>query len=253
MTDDIRLLPQAFEDWFAARGWAPRPHQLDCLRASRAGRSHLLIAPTGGGKPLAGFLPSLVDLHEKGSSGALHTLYVSPLKALAVDIARNVERPVADMNLSIRIEARTGDTPAHRRQRQKYAPPDMLLTTPEQVSLLLSHSDAGKFFSGLNAIIVDELHSFHATKRGHLLALDLSRLRTLAPPSGQSACRRRSQTLRRCSIISPAPQRAPISFARPAARSRKFTSLTSNGASPGPVILHATPGAMFTARSARRR
>ncbi|MGE0183251.1 MAG: ligase-associated DNA damage response DEXH box helicase [Parvularculaceae bacterium] len=181
MTDDIRLLPQAFEDWFAARGWAPRPHQLDCLRASRAGRSHLLIAPTGGGKTLAGFLPSLVDLHEKGSSGALHTLYVSPLKALAVDIARNVERPVADMNLSIRIEARTGDTPAHRRQRQKYAPPDMLLTTPEQVSLLLSHSDAGKFFSGLNAIIVDELHSFHATKRGHLLALDLSRLRTLAP------------------------------------------------------------------------
>ncbi|HNR78512.1 MAG TPA: DEAD/DEAH box helicase, partial [Parvularculaceae bacterium] len=165
----------------AARGWRPRAHQLDCLAAARAGRSHLLIAPTGGGKTLAGFLPSLIELHQNGSSDRLHTLYISPLKALAVDIARNVERPIAEMNLPIRIESRTGDTPAHKRQRQKYAPPDMLLTTPEQVALLLSHSDAPKYFGDLEAIIVDELHSFHATKRGHLLALNLSRLRKLAP------------------------------------------------------------------------
>ncbi|NWG91093.1 MAG: ligase-associated DNA damage response DEXH box helicase, partial [Parvularculaceae bacterium] len=173
--------PRAFSDWFAARNWRPRQHQLQCLAAARAGKSHLLIAPTGAGKTLAGFLSSLVELADKGSSGLVHTLYVSPLKALAVDVARNLERPVADMRLAIRIEARTGDTPPHRRQRQKYSPPDLLLTTPEQVALLLSHSDASKYFAGLRSIVIDELHSFHATKRGDLLALNLARLRKIAP------------------------------------------------------------------------
>ena len=175
------VLPSRFEAWFAARGWRPRAHQLECLAAASARKSHLLVAPTGGGKTLAGFLPSLIDLSERGSKGRIHTLYISPLKALAVDIARNVERPIADMALDIAIEARTGDTPAHRRQRQKYSPPDILLTTPEQVALLLTHADAPKYFAGLETVIVDELHSFHATKRGHLLALDLARLRRLAP------------------------------------------------------------------------
>ncbi|MEZ5921612.1 MAG: ligase-associated DNA damage response DEXH box helicase [Parvularculaceae bacterium] len=174
-------LPPLFADWFSARGWRLRPHQLECLTSARAGASHLLIAPTGGGKTLAGFLPSLVDLYDEGSTGALATLYVSPLKALAVDVARNVERPITEMGLPIRLEHRTGDTPAHRRQRQKYAPPDMLLTTPEQVALLLTHQDAPKYFGALKSIIVDELHSFHATKRGALLALNLAQLVRLAP------------------------------------------------------------------------
>lgn len=181
MDQSVDRLPAVFAAWFAAQGWRPREHQLACLDAARVGRSHLLIAPTGGGKTLAGFLPSLVELSERGSSGRLHTLYISPLKALAVDVARNVERPITDMTLDIALEARTGDTPAHRRQRQKYSPPDILLTTPEQVALLLSHHDATKYFAYLEAVIVDELHSFHATKRGHLLALDLARLRRLAP------------------------------------------------------------------------
>jgi ATP-dependent Lhr-like helicase len=174
-------LPTAFADWFAARGWAPRPHQLACLASARDGASHLLIAPTGGGKTLAGFLPSLVELAERGSTGRLHTLYISPLKALAVDIARNVERPIREMGLKVSLEARTGDTPAHRRQRQKFAPPDFLLTTPEQVALMLTHQDAARFFCALKAVIVDELHSFHATKRGALLALNLAQLRRMAP------------------------------------------------------------------------
>jgi ATP-dependent Lhr-like helicase len=174
-------LPDPFAAWFAAREWTPRRHQIECLVAARARRSHLLIAPTGGGKTLAGFLPSLIDLHENGSRRALHTLYVSPLKALAVDIARNLARPVAEMGLAIAVETRTGDTPPSRRQRQKYRPPDILLTTPEQVSLLLSHSDAARFFADLKTVIVDELHSFHATKRGHLLCLGLAALRRHAP------------------------------------------------------------------------
>ncbi|MEL6371219.1 MAG: ligase-associated DNA damage response DEXH box helicase [Pseudomonadota bacterium] len=174
-------VPDVFSNWFNGRGWAPRPHQLDCLAAAHEGKSHLLIAPTGGGKTLAGFLPSLIDLHRTGGGNGLHTLYVSPLKALAVDIARNVETPVAEMALAIKLETRTGDTPPAKRQRQKLHPPDILLTTPEQVALLVSNPDAANFFKGLRAIIIDELHAIAPGKRGHLLALGIARLRRLAP------------------------------------------------------------------------
>ncbi|MYZ50303.1 ligase-associated DNA damage response DEXH box helicase [Propylenella binzhouense] len=180
------LLPPRFGGWFAARGWAPRPHQLALLEKAQRGLSSLLIAPTGAGKTLAGFLPSLVELSEEvRAPGAPvfgpHTLYVSPLKALAVDIARNLEQPVAEMALPVRLETRTGDTPLHKRQRQKLDPPDILLTTPEQVALLAASKDARRFFSRLSVVIFDELHSLVVSKRGDLLALDLARLRTLAP------------------------------------------------------------------------
>jgi ATP-dependent Lhr-like helicase len=205
-------LPEVFARWFAGRGWQPRNHQLELLAHARAGRSTLLIAPTGAGKTLAGFLPSLVELTERASSrtpsrpspargegeGAsrsrivstgrslqrsdgLHTLYISPLKALAVDIARNLEAPVREMGLPVRLETRTGDTPASRRQRQRRDPPDILLTTPEQLALLLASADAPFLFGGLRRVILDELHSLVLSKRGDLLSLDLARLFALAP------------------------------------------------------------------------
>jgi ATP-dependent Lhr-like helicase len=191
-------LPDIFMRWFAVRGWAPRAHQLKLLRVAKAGRSALLIAPTGAGKTLAGFLPTLVELSlEKASarttknlistgcgirrSGGLHTLYISPLKALAVDIARNLERPVAEMGLPIRLETRTGDTPASKRQRQRRDPPDILLTTPEQLALLLASDDAPFLFGSLRRVILDELHSLVMSKRGDLLSLGLARLFTIAP------------------------------------------------------------------------
>lgn len=176
-------LPENFETWFASRGWTPRSHQLGCIEAARAGQSHLLIAPTGGGKTLSGFLPSLIELSDRRppKSGRLHTIYVSPLKALAVDIARNLKTPVEEMSLEIAIETRTGDTPPARRQRQKYQPPDILLTTPESLSLLLASPEAGAYFAGVKAVILDELHALVASKRGHLLSLALSRLRAHAP------------------------------------------------------------------------
>ncbi|HET7714296.1 MAG TPA: ligase-associated DNA damage response DEXH box helicase [Bauldia sp.] len=179
-------LPTPFAAWFAARGWSPRPHQLELLRKARAGRSTLLIAPTGAGKTLAGFLPTLTSLYERPPANrpegrGIHTLYVSPLKALAVDIARNLEAPVREMGLAVSIETRTGDTPLHKRQRQKLRPPDILLTTPEQVALLLSAADAPRFFADLETLILDELHALVTNKRGDLLALGLARLRALAP------------------------------------------------------------------------
>ena len=130
-------LPEPFAAWFAARGWSPRPHQLAMIDAADADQSALLIAPTGGGKTLAGFLPSLIDLARAPRPG-LHTLYASPLKALATDIARNLVRPVADMALSVTVETRTGDTSSERRRRQREQPPNLLLTTPESLSVLLT-------------------------------------------------------------------------------------------------------------------
>jgi ATP-dependent Lhr-like helicase len=167
-------------DWFATKGWAPRSHQLSVLEATEAGESALLIAPTGAGKTLAGFLPTLNDLIETPRPG-LHTLYLSPLKALAVDVQRNLTTPVAEMGLPIKVEARTGDTPAHKRQRQRFDPPHILLTTPEQLALLLSHADAAKLFGGLQRVVLDELHAMVTNKRGELMSLGLARLASLAP------------------------------------------------------------------------
>src|SRR5215472_8301201 len=147
-------LPEPFAGWFATQGWAPRRHQLAMLDAARAGESVLLIAPTGGGKTLAGFLPTLVELTAAPRDG-LHTLYVSPLKALATDIARNLTRPVQEMHLPVSIETRTGDTP-----------PNVLLTTPESLAVLLSLPDATAMFGGLASVVLDEVHALAGTKRG---------------------------------------------------------------------------------------
>jgi ATP-dependent Lhr-like helicase len=196
------VLPDIFARWFASRGWVPRAHQLELLARAQAHRSVLLIAPTGGGKTLAGFLPSLVELSGAASAasavaatdkrklisigrdvrreGGLHTLYISPLKALAVDIARNLEAPVAEMKLPIRIETRTGDTPTSKRQRQRRDPPEILLTTPEQVALLLASADAPYLFGSLKRVILDELHALVTSKRGDLLSLGLARLFRIA-------------------------------------------------------------------------
>jgi ATP-dependent helicase Lhr and Lhr-like helicase len=205
---EVPLVPEPFGGWFASRGWTPRAHQLELLAKARAGRSVLLIAPTGAGKTLAGFLPTLVELSAAVRAeqalpstrrllpstrrlmstgrtvvraGGLHTLYISPLKALAVDIARNLERPVAEMALPIRVETRTGDTPPSKRQRQRRDPPDILLTTPEQLALLLASPDGPLLFGTLRRIVLDELHSIVMSKRGDLLSLGLARLFRVAP------------------------------------------------------------------------
>jgi ATP-dependent Lhr-like helicase len=173
-------LPEVITRWFADKGWQPRRHQLEMLAAARAGRNALLVAPTGAGKTLAGFLASLSDLIETPSDG-LHTLYVSPLKALAVDVQRNLLTPIEEMGLPIRVETRTGDTPSDRKTRQRVRPPQILLTTPESLSLLLSHEDSVLLFANLKTIVIDEVHAFATGKRGDLLSLAMARLQKLAP------------------------------------------------------------------------
>jgi len=173
-------LPPIIEQWFATRGWRPRRHQLAMLDVAKGGDHALLVAATGAGKTLAGFLPTLVDLIERPAEG-LHTLYVSPLKALAVDVQRNLLAPIAEMGLDIRVETRTGDTPSDRKARQRVRPPQILLTTPESLSLLLSHPDSNLLFENLKTVVVDEIHAFAREKRGDLLSLSMGRLQAIAP------------------------------------------------------------------------
>ena len=232
---DKQALPAPFGAWFASRGWRPFPHQLAMLEADRAGQSALLIAPTGAGKTLAGFLPSLIALAEDATtrrSGratkaterpGLHTLYISPLKALAVDIHRNLEIPIAEMRLRIDCETRTGDTPQHKRQRQRKRPPEILMTTPESLALLLSYADAPRIFGTLQRVVIDELHALANTKRGDLLALGLARLQMLAP------------TMRRFGLSATvADEQSLIAFLSPTGRAKDAPVTIVRGA-PGPT------------------
>jgi ATP-dependent Lhr-like helicase len=173
-------LPPQINDWFARRGWRPRRHQLEMLEQGRAGRHALLVAATGAGKTLAGFLPTLAELVEDPTEG-LHTLYVSPLKALAVDVQRNLLTPIDEMGLDIRVETRTGDTSSDKKARQRVKPPQILLTTPESLSLLLSYPDSFTMFENIRTIVVDEVHAFATGKRGDLLSLCMARLQRISP------------------------------------------------------------------------
>ncbi|SFS99784.1 ATP-dependent helicase Lhr and Lhr-like helicase [Sulfitobacter marinus] len=175
----MQSLPPQFTRWFASKGWTVHSHQQEMLNRSDA-PALLLIAPTGGGKTLSGFLPTLTDLAH-GDHDGMHTLYISPLKALAADIKRNLTTPVTEMRLPIRIEDRTGDTSQTRKRRQRADPPHILLTTPESLALLTSYEDAPRMFKGLKRVVIDEIHALAESKRGDQLMLALARLQTLCP------------------------------------------------------------------------
>ncbi len=175
----MSALPPSLAQFFSAKGWTLHPHQ-QAMLARAAAPSTLLIAPTGGGKTLAGFLPTLAELGPAPPPG-LHTLYISPLKALTADIRRNLRTPIEGAGLRIRVEDRTGDTSYTQRRRQRADPPHILLTTPESLALLLSYEDAPRMFTGLQRVIVDEIHALAESKRGDQLMLQIARLAALSP------------------------------------------------------------------------
>ena len=168
-------IPDKILRWISTKNWTLYDHQIKMFANSEYS-AQLLIAPTGSGKTLAGFLPTIADLY-LNPSPTLHTLYISPLKALASDIKRNLEAPINELKLSITVEDRTGDTKQSLKKKQRVVPPNILLTTPESLALLMSYPEAARIFSNLKRIVVDELHAITESKRGDQLFLAISNIR----------------------------------------------------------------------------
>ena len=168
-------------EWFARRGWEPFGFQRQMWQAWLEGRSGLLHAPTGLGKTLAAWLgPVLEELADPSGDG-LRVLWITPLRALAVDTLAALQAPLADLGVGWRVEARTGDTSESVRKRQRERLPHALVTTPESLSVMLSRPDAAAQFRGLRGVVVDEWHELLSTRRGVQTELCLARLRTWQP------------------------------------------------------------------------
>lgn len=173
----------AIESWFAARGWRPFDFQRACWEAQRAGRSGLVHAPTGIGKTQAAWMGTLLEAADAGEleGPGLRALWITPLRALARDTADALAAPLPDLGIPWRVELRTGDTPTSRKARQRTAPPQALVTTPESLTILLSYPDGPELFRKLRCVVVDEWHELLSTKRGVQTELALARLRAISP------------------------------------------------------------------------
>ncbi len=172
----LKLNNHIITNWFKIKGWSYYKHQLQTLDKIRNHKNVLLISPTGSGKTIAGFLPSLCDLISNNKNNYLHTLYISPLKSLTYDIERNLLEPIKQLKLDISVESRTGDTNYSKKKNQLLVPPQILATTIESFALLMSHPNYKEFFKNLKFVIIDEVHTLTNTKRGELLSLNLTRL-----------------------------------------------------------------------------
>ena len=198
MTDDVmRLFQPPVSQWFVETFAAPTPPQILGWPHIAAGEHTLILSPTGSGKTLAAFLCAIDSVIQAEQAGGdirgVHTLYLSPLKALANDIERNLEQPLQGIREcatrlgepipEIRVGIRTGDTPANERQRMIRTPPHLLITTPESLNLLLTSPKARDMLRTVRYVIVDEIHALCSNKRGTFLALLLERLETLTAQS----------------------------------------------------------------------
>ena len=196
MTDALSHFSAPVRDWFRATFSAPTAAQEGAWESIRNGNNTLIIAPTGSGKTLAAFLWALDALHrehEAGTAGGTRILYISPLKALGADVERNLRAPLTGITRlsgndtgepNISVGVRSGDTPARERRQLISNPPDILITTPESLYLMLT-SAARNTLAGVTTVIVDEIHNLAATKRGAHLAVSLERLDALLEKPAQ--------------------------------------------------------------------
>ena len=168
--------------WLKKKGWSLYDHQIETLSLIKKGFDVILHAPTGGGKTIGGFMPSIDDfINNNYKSQEFHTLYISPLKALTTDVQRNLLNPINDLKINIKVETRTSDTSTYNKSKQIKKPPNFLMTTPESFALLMARTDVINLFKNLKFVIIDELHTFFDSKRGHLLSLNVARLRSIKP------------------------------------------------------------------------
>ncbi|KFE64340.1 ligase-associated DNA damage response DEXH box helicase [Hyalangium minutum] len=177
---DTRPALDKLRGWFQQRGWTPYPFQEQAWAAYSRGESGLIHVPTGAGKTYAAYIGPLADVAEGGRKG-LQVLYVTPLRAVSRDIEQALLAPLEVLSADVAVESRTGDTSSSVRQRQRDRLPEVLITTPESLSLLLANERAAELFAGLRSIIVDEWHELLSSKRGTQMELALARLRRFAP------------------------------------------------------------------------
>src|SRR5881394_3234204 len=175
--DPLNVFSEATRAWFERTFDAPTPAQVKGWPVIASGAHTLIQAPTGSGKTLAAFLYAIDRLTAKPGEG-LRVLYVSPLKALNYDVERNLRGPLAGLQSPLRVAVRTGDTPQKERAAMLRDPPDILITTPESLYLLLT-SRARETMKGVRTLILDEVHAVAGTKRGAHLALSVERLERL--------------------------------------------------------------------------
>ncbi len=176
VADGLKLLCE----WFHSIGYHPFPYQQEAWTAYRSGNSGLIHVPTGAGKTYAAYLGPLSELIENPAEG-LQILIITPLRALSRDMEKALEAPIQTLKLPFRVETRTGDTSSATRTRQRKQLPQILITTPESLNLLISYEDAKERFSQLKAVIVDEWHELMTSKRGIQTELALARLRHFNP------------------------------------------------------------------------
>ncbi|MEC8157149.1 MAG: DEAD/DEAH box helicase, partial [SAR324 cluster bacterium] len=171
---------QPVKDWFALKSWKPFPYQQKAWKAFRDGKSGLIHVPTGSGKTYAATMGPIASMLEKPKKG-LKLLYLTPLRAVSRDIEQALRLPIESQGWPLKVESRTGDTSGSRKQKQLKNPPDILITTPESLSVLLSREGSGAFFSNLQCVVVDEWHELMGGKRGSQTELCLAHLRFLVP------------------------------------------------------------------------
>ncbi len=179
-SDPLSTLLAPIEAWFEVQGWTPLPFQRQCWQAYLAGESGLIQVPTGSGKTYAAVMGPIAELLADPSPG-LRLLYLTPLRALSRDLALAIQQPIVAMGWPLRVAIRNGDTSSYERGKQLRSPPEILITTPESLSLLLANPKAPALFAGLRAVVIDEWHELMGSKRGSQTELCLSWLRSQRP------------------------------------------------------------------------
>jgi len=179
-SDPPSTLLAPIEAWFERQGWTPLPFQRLCWQAYLVGESGLIQVPTGSGKTYAAVMGPIAEILAEPSPG-LRLLYLTPLRALSRDLALAIQQPIAAMGWPLRVGIRNGDTSSYERGKQLRSPPEILITTPESLSLLLANPKAPALFAGLRAVVIDEWHELMGSKRGSQTELCLSWLRSQRP------------------------------------------------------------------------
>ncbi|MDZ7658388.1 ligase-associated DNA damage response DEXH box helicase [Fodinibius sp.] len=179
---------QKIEKWFTQRGWEPFDYQREVWKAFLSGKNGLLNAPTGSGKTYAVYMPMLInwinehpETYNELADNGLQLLWITPLRALARDIEQALQQAVDDLEIPWQVARRTGDVSSYQKQKMKEQMPEVLVTTPESLHILMAQKNYPSYFSDLDAVVIDEWHELLGSKRGIQVELGLSRLKHLRP------------------------------------------------------------------------